>query len=294
MVGRLFKHGSHLLGRSFLAHTSRFCLALLLLSQGSWARSVEVTPRSPVPRDSLVTVKADGHIWVIGIVGGQFAPIGVHRCEGQMVFVGPPGSYLVYGFEQTSDGQKQFQELVQIVDGNPQPPVPPPVPPVPPDPDDSLPDGLENAYGIGGPAYLEALKVGTAANLEALGTAYANAAKYLHQLRLTPESAQRQLREVREKMAGDWTKWEAAVEAATQKAVEKYGGGILAYRDYCREISGALLAAAKRKKSNQGAAAVPSPTRASAVTVPRAAPFIQTQQVWRMAPPMVLRRIPVT
>lgn len=293
MVGRFLKHGSHLLGRSFLAHTSRFCLALLLLSQGSWAPAVEVTPKSPVPRDSLVTVRHGGYCWVIGIINGQFAPVRTHECQGQLVFVGPPGSYLVYGVEKVDEQQRQFQEIVQIVGSGPDP-GPGPGPDPTPDPDDRLPDGLENAYGIGGPAYLQALRVGTAADLEALATAYGNAARYLHELRLTPVRAMEQLREVRQKMAGDWTHWEKAVEDATQKAVEKYGGGILAYRDYCREIGGALSFAAKKKKSNQGAAAVPSPTRASAVTVPRAAPVIYTQQVWRMVQPMVLRRPPAT
>jgi hypothetical protein len=190
---------------------------------------------------------------VIGIVNGQFSPVATHQCPGTVVFCGPPGSYLVYGVEKDDSGeQKQFQTVVQIGGSSP-PPVPPNPDPPGPDPPaptpTPLPDGVENAYAIAEPAFGVAMYAGTVADVERLAKAYRNASQFLHEQRLTPEGAQRQLRQVRQQLGGDWSEWERKVESALNKAIAKYGSGMSAWRDYCREIAGALEAAAKYRQA---------------------------------------------
>jgi hypothetical protein len=230
---------------------------------------VEVIPDSPAPRDSFVQVKTNGgFVWVMGIAGGNFVAVQTHQCDDGLFFVGPPGQYVIYGVEQLDDKQVQFQRFLSIVDGNPQPPVPPPVPPNPDPPEPTptpppLPDGTENLYGIAEPAYRLALQAGTAADVGRLAEQYSRAATFLHEMRMTPELAMQQLQAVRNSLSGDWTQWEIGVEAAVDRAIKKYGGGQLAWRDYCREIAGALRAAERaRKPAVKKTVAKPVPVQA--------------------------------
>lgn len=223
---------------------------LLVASRGP---CVEVIPESPVPRDSFVEVKTNGLVWVLGIQMGVFVAPKTHKCDGSVIWNGPPGQYVVYGVEEVNGQQQQFQEFVTIAGGvepdpvpppNPDPPDPDPDPPNPdPEPLPPLPPGTENLYGIAEPAFRIAMHTGTVADVGRLAEQYARAARYLHEQRLTPAGAQKQLREVRQQLSGDWSEWEAGVEKAVQAAIDKYGAGQLAWRDYCREIAGGLTAA---------------------------------------------------
>jgi hypothetical protein len=226
-----------------------FFVVLLVASRGP---CVEVIPDSPAPRDRFVQVKTTGgFVWVMGISNGEFIAVDTHQCEQGLLFVGPPGQYVIYGVEEVNGQQTQFQRFMTIgkeIEPDPDPPEPdppepdpePPEPPTPP----PVPD-IEKAYDIAPAVYQASLQVNTTvAELEKLAMQYANAAKYLHEMRLTPSGAQRQLREVRESLSGDWTAWENATETAVLRAVERYGSGQLLWRDYCREIAGALRAAA--------------------------------------------------
>lgn len=213
------------------------------------ARGAEVLPPNPVPRDSLVEVKHDGHCWVIGLVDGKFREVATHDCPGTTVFCGPPGSYLVYGFEK----EQRFQHVVEIVDGTPKPdpPAPDPPTPQPPKPDppkpQPVPDSVERLYGIGPTAYTAALQTGsTAGDFQRLASAYRQASVYMHEMRLTPDTAQRQLRELRPQLSGNWSAWESQVEAKLSAALQKYGGGQLVWRDCFREIASALEAVTGR------------------------------------------------
>lgn len=227
---------------------------LLVAPEG---HGVEVIPDSPAPRDSFVQVKTSGgFVWVFGIQDGKFVAPKTHQCEGSLIFNGPPGQYVIYGVEDVAGQQTQFQRFVEIVGNDPVPPPDPPDPPDPPTPPVPPPDppepptpppvpDIEKAYNIAPAVYQASLKVNTSvAELEKLATQYANAAKYLHEMRLTPSGAQRQLREVRQSLSGDWAEWEAATEGAVLAAIAKYGSGQLLWRDYCREIAGAIRAAA--------------------------------------------------
>lgn len=211
------------------------------------ARGAEVTPPNLVPRDSLVTVNyaAGGSAFVIGLVNGKFVPVQTHECPGAVVFTGPPGSYLVIAIE----GSQRFQHVTEIVDGEPVPPPPTPDPPGPnPPPPTPVPDTVERKLAIGPVAYTAAMQTGAAAaDIQRLASAYRQASVHLHELRLTPESAQRQLRDVRDKISGNWTEWERQVEATLGEALAKHGSGQLVWRDCCREIASALEAAAARK-----------------------------------------------
>jgi hypothetical protein len=101
---------------------------------------------------------------------------------------------------------------------------------------------------IGPIAYLAAMRAAVAGpDVQRLASAYRQASVFLHEQRLTPDGAQRQLREVRGNLSGDWSAWEREVEAATAAALTKYGSGQLVWRDVCREIASALEAAAAGK-----------------------------------------------
>lgn len=214
-------------------------------------RGAEVIPPGPAPRDALVTVTyaPGGSAFVIGLVGGKFVPVSTHECPGSVVFTGPPGSYLVIAIE---NGQR-FQHVTEIVDGEPLPPTPPPDPPGPgpgpnPPPPTPVPDTVERKLEIGPVAYLAAMRAAVAGpDVQRLASAYRQASVFLHELRLTPEGAQKQLQNVRTNIGGDWSDWERDVESATGAALTKYGSGQLVWRDVCREIASALEAAAAGK-----------------------------------------------
>lgn len=84
-------------------------------------------------------------------------------------------------------------------------------------------------------------------DIQRLGSAYRQASIYLHEMRLTPEGARQQLREVRSKLSGDWSAWERGVEPLIAATLTKFGSGQFIWRDCCREIASALEAAAANK-----------------------------------------------
>lgn len=222
---------------------SRGCLLTMVvwsvLGLLASSRGAEISPKGPVPRDSLITVQHNGSAFVVGLVNGKFTSVPTHECPGATVFVGPPGSYLVIVLE----GDQRFQSVVDVVDGNPAPPPPPPPPPTPPTP--PVPDTVERVLGIGPTAYLLAVQTGAATvDIQRLASSYRQASVYLHELRLTPEGAQEQLRNVRKSIGGNWAAWEQGVEPLISAALTKYGTGQFVWRDCCREIASALEAAA--------------------------------------------------
>lgn len=229
----------HASGRSvWLPIGATFVVVSFLLAA---TRGAEVTPPSPVPRDRLITVTyADGgSAFVIGMVGGKFVQVDSHECPGALVFTGPPGSYLVIAIE----GGKRSQTVIDVVDQKPPGPGPGPGPD--PGPDPVVPESVLRAYGIGPTAYLEGRKTGApAADIQRLAETYRQAAVLLHEMRLTPGGAQSQLQAARAALGGNWTAWEAAIEAKLTAAIAQHGSGQLAWRDYCQEIASALSALA--------------------------------------------------
>lgn len=197
-----------------------------------------------VERDRLVRVRLAPEERAF-IFGEGFTPVEIEPVASGLVFVGPPGRYAILVFGPAS----QQQLFVEIVDPSkpgpivpPRPPEPPPGPPIPPpDPTPSV----QNSYGVGLPAYENALKLALADECRQLSVAFSEAANDLHTGRL-PADVKAKLDAVIDSLSPRWrSEWLPPVSAAVTAANAKYGTGLVARKSIYLEVSLALGKAAE-------------------------------------------------
>lgn len=206
----------------------------------------DITPANPVPPYTLVRVHlAEGErAWVIG---ADLSPVDVAQTAGGLVWTGPPGRYAVLSWSALD----QQQHMVVIggttpTPPTPNPPTPDPNPPTPPGPTpDVPPTDLLVKYGLGLESWRSAVSVGRPEAARTLASAYLLAATNLHQSRCTVSQALASVRDARSKLAGDWTPWDSAVEAALQRAVDTHGSTTAHWRNYLYEIGKSLEIASR-------------------------------------------------
>ena len=164
----LLVHRSHCLELAF-------AVAFALVNPTGLVSPAEILPGTRVAPYQLVRVRPgqDERVFVLPWSGPSESPNAIEvvkSVDGDLVWVGPPGVYMVLWFDNDSQGQAAV-----TITGEAPPTPPDPTPPPRPTPTPDVP----NDYGLGKPAYEEAIKVNHPAQAAALAAVYNSAAAQL-------------------------------------------------------------------------------------------------------------------
>lgn len=200
-------------------------------AQPTPAMSIEVTPEAPMEHDLVRVRLADGV--KVGVINRDFDAVDVMQCENLLVFTGPPGKYLLVGFD---DKGAFVQKTIEVKSDVPPPPPTPPVPPPPPTIDDTL--------GYGQLAYDLAGTVGDKAGAATLAVIWSQAADKLLAGEVDEQGAvdfisNESNAKLTQKQA--WKLWASGLETRfDEKAKANLLPDALAYIRAFREVSAAL------------------------------------------------------
>jgi hypothetical protein len=204
------------------------------------ACAAEVPPRVEPYRLVRVTLAPDERAFVLG---EGFIPVEIETTGSGLVFTGPPGRYAILVFSPTS----QQQLFTHICASAPTPPGPNPPPPTPPNPPPTPPAPpnpvVENAYGVGQPAYDAARSLNLPDECRKLSTAFSEAASAIHTGQL-PADVKATLDATLDSLSPAWrAEWLPPVSAAVTAAQSQYGTALIHRKSIYLEVSLALARA---------------------------------------------------